>query len=419
MKRYIPLDILRGISIFGMVFSAIIPYGVLPYWMYHIQTPPPSHQFDPSISGISWVDMVFPIFIFCMGVAIPIANRKKMDGVDFKRDFLIGTFKRFLMLWLFSYLYVITNFSNINDWRAQLLTLFGFFGLFMLYLILPKKSGAKQGLIIRVISVFIIGVTVALGYFIFDRVVTVHRSGIIIFLLAFLYLFGALIWFYTKSSLKNRFIVWVGLIALAAVTMPFEIQQYLYSLKEIRWFFNLESLYFLIILVPATVLGDRLYIKLTSGSIKEMGNIGRLKMWYLNNRVELLSAFVLMLIGIIFYFIEGSISKSPCTISFCLVSLSISMFLLFLIDIVVYKESHVNNWIVKIFSGAGSNPLLSYVAFGNLVIPFFKLTGFIYIYNALYPSDMPWIGVLRAALFVLLTMKLVSILSDKKVFWRA
>ncbi|MBP9583943.1 MAG: DUF5009 domain-containing protein, partial [Bacteroidales bacterium] len=37
MKRYLSLDLLRGLTIFGMVFSAIIPYGVLPDWMYHIQ----------------------------------------------------------------------------------------------------------------------------------------------------------------------------------------------------------------------------------------------------------------------------------------------------------------------------------------------------------------------------------------------
>ncbi len=401
-----------------MVFSAIIPFGVLPYWMYHIQTPPPSHQFDPSISGISWVDMVFPIFIFCMGVAIPIANRRKMNSPNFNREFLIATFKRFLMLWLFSYLYVITNFSTINQWSAQLLTLFGFMGLFLLYLIIPKNVGSKGRLFIRVLSVVIIVVSVTLGYYLFDRAVTIHRSGIIIFLLAFLYLFGALIWFYTKSSLKNRLIIWIGLILLAAVTMPFEIQQYLYSLKEIRWFFNLESLYFLIILVPATVLGDRLFVKLNGEESRKVSRGGVLKEWYLNNRLELVSAFVLMSIGILFYFYEGSISKSPCTISFCFVSLSISLLLLLIID-ALYRERYFNNWIVKLFAGAGANPLLSYVAFGNFVIPFFKLTGFIYIYNELYPQDMPWIGVLRAAIFVLLTMKIVSMLSYKKVFWRA
>ena len=71
--RYQSLDFLRGVSIFGMIFSAIIPYGVLPAWMYHIQNPPPTHALDMNLPGIGWVDLVFPIFIFCMGVAIPLS----------------------------------------------------------------------------------------------------------------------------------------------------------------------------------------------------------------------------------------------------------------------------------------------------------------------------------------------------------
>ncbi|HOZ20096.1 MAG TPA: DUF5009 domain-containing protein, partial [Bacteroidales bacterium] len=69
MRRFVTLDVLRGVSIFGMVFSAIIPHGVLPGWMYHIQTPPPDHVLDTASYGLGWVDLVFPIFIFCMGVA--------------------------------------------------------------------------------------------------------------------------------------------------------------------------------------------------------------------------------------------------------------------------------------------------------------------------------------------------------------
>ena len=50
-QRYLSLDFLRGLTIFGMVFSAIIPYGVLPAWMYHIQNPPPSHELDIAVTG--------------------------------------------------------------------------------------------------------------------------------------------------------------------------------------------------------------------------------------------------------------------------------------------------------------------------------------------------------------------------------
>ena len=79
-QRLLSLDMLRGLSIFGMVFSAIIPSGVLPPWMYHIQNPPPTHNLDMAQAGITWVDMVFPIFIFCMGVAIPLSGRAKLSA---------------------------------------------------------------------------------------------------------------------------------------------------------------------------------------------------------------------------------------------------------------------------------------------------------------------------------------------------
>jgi hypothetical protein len=73
----------------------------------------------------------------------------------------------------------------------------------------------------------------------------------------------------------------------------------------------------------------------------------------------------------------------------------------------------------RIFSGAGSNPLMSYIAFGSLVMPIFKLTGFIVLYQAAYPDGYPWIGVIRAFLAVLFTMAIVALLSERKIFWRA
>ena len=76
-ERYLSLDFLRGLTIFGMVLSAIQPHGVMPGWMYHVQNPPPAHDLDMTVPGIGWVDLVFPIFIFCMGAAIPFAKPSK------------------------------------------------------------------------------------------------------------------------------------------------------------------------------------------------------------------------------------------------------------------------------------------------------------------------------------------------------
>jgi predicted acyltransferase len=64
-QRLESLDALRGFAILTMVLSGSIAFGgVLPGWMYHAQVPPPKHVFDPTHPGITWVDLVFPFFLF-------------------------------------------------------------------------------------------------------------------------------------------------------------------------------------------------------------------------------------------------------------------------------------------------------------------------------------------------------------------
>ena len=72
------LDALRGYAILTMVLSGSIAWGVLPGWMYHAQVGPRSNfVFDGSIYGITWVDLVFPFFLFAMGAAFPFSIGNK------------------------------------------------------------------------------------------------------------------------------------------------------------------------------------------------------------------------------------------------------------------------------------------------------------------------------------------------------
>lgn len=43
----------------------------------HKQAPPPDRALRPYISGLSWVNLVFPFFLFSMGAAIPIRHRDR------------------------------------------------------------------------------------------------------------------------------------------------------------------------------------------------------------------------------------------------------------------------------------------------------------------------------------------------------
>jgi len=462
MKRYLSLDLLRGISIFGMVFSAIVPHGVLPAWMYHIQTPPPTHIFDKNVSGISWVDLVFPIFIFCMGAAIPFAGRRRLEkGAS---EYIKELFERFLMLWLFSYLYVFLNFSQAEGWGAQLATLAGFLALFPLYMVfsnsgpkwmsslLPYKKWFRLGGVIFIVAL------ITFGHFQFGEEISLDRSGIIIFLLTFLYLFGALVWYATRDSIKWRAVVFGVLILFSAVAMY---NNFVETLSP-SWFFNLEYFYFLMILIPATYVGDILQKRVSTpegyNPLKGARHtnliaaiLSALVVWQLvaHYNEYLLANFIvssvaviilvflikrhlpvytketylasgLLIAGLISLAVEGSITKTPCTISYCFITTSISIFLLMLMDHVsYYTGKSIVSFFTRIFAGAGSNPLMSYIAFGALLMPIFKLTGLIVIYQAAYPQGYPWIGVARAFIAVLLTMALVASMSERKIFWRA
>lgn len=407
-NRYAALDFLRGVSIFGMIFSAIIPSGVLPAWMYHIQNPPPTHELDTSVNGIGWVDMVFPVFIFCMGVAIPLSGWHKFEKGCTVLAYVKSAFARFLMLWLFSYLYIITCFSDVNGAWSQVFTLLGFCSIFLIYVAIDKSCRISifginlknPVLFMRSLGVVAVAATILIGHFCFGEVVNVQRRGIIIFLLAFIYLFGSLIWCFTRNRLGVRLVIFAVIFLFANVTRVLDWPGITYANPDIRWWFNMEYIYFLLLLIPATVIGDRLH---AGGKLpyKLMGAMAALLMFW----------------GLAMIVIEGGITKVPCTISYCFVTCSISILLLVVCRYIC--SWFPNSIVVKVFSGSGQNPLMSYIAFGNLVVPLMNLTGFIQIYKMAYPSGYVVCGVLRAAVAVFFTMLLVKWASDKKIFWKA
>src|SRR6476661_6240606 len=101
-SRLLSLDALRGLAILLMILSGSIAYGdILPAWMFHAQVPPPTHTFNPQIPGITWVDLVFPFFLFSMGAAFPLALSKKLikDGY---LNTLFQICKRYLLLIFFA-----------------------------------------------------------------------------------------------------------------------------------------------------------------------------------------------------------------------------------------------------------------------------------------------------------------------------
>lgn len=472
-QRLLSLDMLRGLSIFGMVFSAIIPSGVLPPWMYHIQNPPPTHNLDMAQAGITWVDMVFPIFIFCMGVAIPLSGRAKIAAGKSAKEYFKELFTRFFMLWGFAYLCVLLNMSSCGGALAQLLTLAGFCALFPLYLQSSKGRAVKWPL--RAAGILLCLLLIFIGERLYGFNISLGRRSIIIFLLAFLYLFGGAIWYLTRERLNLRALIFALLLLFTLVTQYLELPATTYANPNIRWWFNMEEFYFLLLLLPATYVGDLLsgskapaetaaQAKGGKGALRvllegalsliimlfctwtlyflykiyrpdfnaalsreslislnllincallPLMGIGTARLWPRFKGVFAIAALFLLW-GLLMDPLDNGIKKVPCTISYCFVSFGISALLLIALNFAAQIRS---NPLQRIFAGAGANPLMSYVAYYILLLPILKLTGTMTWLQEITAS--PLAGVARAALLVLVSMWIVSLFSQKRIFWRA
>lgn len=441
-ERYLSLDFLRGLTIFGMVLSAIQPGGVMPAWMYHVQNPPPTHALDVSVPGIGWVDLVFPIFIFCMGAAIP-----------FAKPSIKGIFSRFGMLWLFSYLYVLINSSN--PW----VTLAGFAALFPLYMVIKnplKLAGIGIPVwVVRLAGAVAVAGVIAVNHFYFGEVVSEQRRGIIIFLLAFLYLFGSLIWYYTRGKLRLRILIWLGILAFTIITQQLDWPTVTYANPKIRWWFNVEYFYFLLLLVPSTYVGELLKERLSSGdkyAMKPSGMLallsGALVVWltyafYMQiywwnlalSGIMVLGIFAvarkfspqyipllgvaafMILVGAVIEPYGGGIKKVPCTIQYCFATGGMAMMLLVVADYIC--SCFPTSFLTGILEKAGKNSLMCYIAFGCFVFPLMQISGASYLYKLAYPQGMHLVGFLRSVVMVLFTMWVVGLFTRKKIFWKA
>ena len=203
-QRNESLDALRGFAILTMVLSGAIAYGnVLPAWMFHAQVPPPMHKFDPSIPGITWVDLVFPFFLFSMGAAIPLSLKKQLEA---KKGFLIVlwiAFKRFLLLAFFALFtqhmkaWVIADQPSAAD---HLLSMLAFVLLFLQFYNSKNEKLKTVFLLIRIIAFSVAIFLLWKLPFWSGKGFDFYKSDIIILVLANMALFGTIIYYVTANK---------------------------------------------------------------------------------------------------------------------------------------------------------------------------------------------------------------------------
>jgi predicted acyltransferase len=474
-RRAYALDALRGLAVLGMILSGQLPFGEqsLPAWMYHAQVPPPDHKWVATLAGITWVDLVFPFFLFALGAAIPLALSRRLQrgGAKLKTGWFI--LERGILLGFFALYvqairpYVISDHPSVQTWLVALL---GFGLLFPVLVRLPAAWPAAWRRGIRAAGWTSAVVLLASLRYPGGKGFSLERSDIIIVVLADMAVFGSLLWWLTRTSLLLRLGVLGILVAIRLSNMPQPVAGWVSEIwrwSPLPWMYRLYYLQYLFIVVPGTIAGDLLQAWLQREAEERVPvpgspnawsplrflTIGLLMLcltvllvvglkarwlvattlstfalcaagWWLmskpSNDIERLLhtlfnwAIYWLVLGLFFEPYEGGIKKDRATMSYYFVTSGCAICVLigFTILIDVFRRKR---W-VQLLIENGQNPMIAYAGINNLVIPLLALTQVDGLLARLNAS--PWLGFWRGAIISLLLALSTSLFTKKRVFWR-
>ena len=467
--RAYALDALRGLAILAMVLAGRVPFGVLPGWMYHAQEPPPLHA-AVGTPGITWVDLVFPFFLFAMGVAFPFAlSRKLAQGVpawrlgrqSLVRGLLLAGFAIFI--------------QHVNPWalsrqpgpREWAVALLGFGLLFPVLLRLPARWGLLARVAVRAAGVAAAAGLLALLHYPDGSGFRLERSNIILLVLANLAFFGSTIWLLTRTRPLLRLGV-AGLVLALCLNheVPGSWTAGLWQASPAPWLYQFRFLKYLLIVLPGTLVGDRLLawaqelatappaplpaaptrraplagaalllLALVAGSTAGLyarallptlafDAAGGLAAWLLlrpapDATQRLYRELVAwggywLALGWCFEALEGGIKKDPSTVSYYFISTGLAVFAYVALSIVIDYFGQQRPF--RLLIRTGQNPLLAYITANNLVSPVLGLALVGPLLDAW--ASTPALGVGKAVFITLLVGLVVSFFTVRRVFWR-
>ena len=423
-KRANTVDLLRGLAIVGMVLSGqILWHAELPAWLFHAQVPPPSFRFDPSVPGITWVDLVFPFFLFSMGAAFPLALRRRLEQRGESVALILTVVAR----------------------RWALLALFAI---------------ALANRMVCLAGVAGIAALLAAARWIWGLPVSAERSDVIILILANMALFGSLVWLYTRNNLLAR----LGVLALlAALRLGCGVEgswnEALWDWSPAPWLFRFDYLKYLCIIIPGTIAGDRIYEWMTQSGEDAPGASRRREVWILVLLVTLIClnmwglfarqlvvnlaagvliclllrrllrgdgsatgrlhrslfgwGFCWLMLGLALEAFEGGIKKDYATFSYFFVTSGLASFVLIAAGIAMRRLNVRFSALVK----CGQNPMVAYTAAGFLIMPLLTLLH-LAPYLQTFAELCPWMGVVRGVLVTAAVMAVTVFFTNRRLIWR-
>jgi predicted acyltransferase len=465
------LDALRGFAILTMILSGTIAYGdMLPAWMFHAQVPPPLHKFNASLPGITWVDLVFPFFLFSMGAAIPLSLKKWIEAKKSFLFVLLKALKRFLLLAFFA---LFTQ--HMKAWviaeqpvaAEQLLSVLGFALLFFMFYENKNEKYKSHFLIIKVVAFTIAVLLLYKLPFWSGKGFDFYKSDIILMVLANMAFFGTLIYYLTvnKPLLRIGLLPFIMAIFLAAKEPAGGWAKEIFNFSHIAdfkfdWLYKFYFLKYLFIIIPGTIAGEWLIKEIENNNLKndillpnsKTENILAivsfvlivLNLYGLFTRLLLLNVIAtallcayaiyltkqfgkeniyrklviggsyLLLLGLFFEAYEGGIKKDSSTYSYYFVTTGLAFYCLIFFTVIL-KRKYVNS-ISNYFSLNGKNPMVAYVAGNLLLLPILSLTKIKPYWDAM--NQNAFMGLMKGVLFTGVVSLITILFVKRKWFWK-
>ena len=429
-------------------------YSDLPAWMFHAQTPPPTYAFNPDVPGITWVDLVFPFFLFTMGAAFPLAMRKRLENGVSKWAVTGSLFRRWLTLTIFA---IVLGNAYMIGGSARPDAVKGIFQVILwgvMFMSLVRTKDEKKTKLINNAGMFLLIVMAVLSVDYLGMNLSRWNSDIIIMILANVAIFGGLIWMFTKDNLRLRCLILLFIIALKALSSyaP-QTLAWVPDFGSIGWFFGWGYLQYLVIALAGSIVGDKLLEHSRSGQQTELDSHHLaaagialaamvVQLWGLFTRhvladfgisVALAIAFFLltykrrnimtwmgyfgfafMLVGIIFDPIDGGITKDHCNLSYMLTTTGMTALTGAFVLALELK------WQIKGrgLSGCGQNPMLAYAVTNFVTGPILAMIGIGAWLDSMCAGSPFW-GIVRGLVYTLLMVAITCFFTKKKLFWRS
>jgi len=468
-KRASALDALRGYAILTMVLSGTIA-DTLPRWMYHAQVPPPDHIFTPTIFGITWVDLVFPFFLFAMGAAFPFSIGKKLEEGVTKIRVSLDCIVRGLQLAFFAiFLQHIYPFSlsDPQDYRAWFITLGGFVLLFPMFMRLPWNMAKWIRVAIKISAYAVAFIMLFTIRYAHGKTFSLAYSNIIILVLANMAIFGSLAYIFTyKNKIARLAILPFVMAILLCMSGDFagSWQKTFFDFTPFSWLYQFYYLKYLFIVIPGSIAGEYLLewrnkkrTETNSPNKKEkrlavalafltlaiitgnlyglftrqlvlnlfgtivLSGIGIVLLYKSSSAFpELWKKFFiigcyLLMLGLFFEAFEGGIRKDRSTFSYYFVTSGLAFMAIIFFSIVCdyFQWKKATSFLTM----SGQNPMIAYVGSSVVVQPLLHITG-LWQYVSRLSEGNAWEGLLQGVIITGLVTLMTMFFTKIKWFWR-